>query len=413
MLTGRCPFDIQNEFELMKAQIGSTPCRRASSTRPSRSGSSRPSGARIAKDPAQRFQSASEFRGGFLLKPASPRRVESTAGRRRPERLRHAPHLAADFPPSPFATTPMQPCFHTLPQQSATHSQPGVSTPRIPRAPQQSANHAVAARPSVAPTQARTRPRRRRNPLAQTLTEPPGDGRERGQGDSHRRPRRTATAGRRGEGDAHRSRPAGAQQQDSRRVRRAPPPAAGFVPPPAGAVVRQQEWIYIAARESPRSSCSSWSPRRRDVHVSARRRGASGQARGAGRRCRRPRRPSEPTSQPTEPTQAAQPADSGSSGSTGSDAQVSRGRDFGARPSSPSSAYFGRRVPALRARPFAGHDPHGAEEPPAQRTPAPQQPRQSAPAAEAARSAARPRCARSTSKTGQTASGRSGCVLRR
>ncbi|HYE15153.1 MAG TPA: serine/threonine-protein kinase, partial [Pyrinomonadaceae bacterium] len=62
MLTGRIPFDITNEFELMKAQIEQMP------VAPRQINPNIPEvveqaiGRAIAKDPAHRFQSASEFR---------------------------------------------------------------------------------------------------------------------------------------------------------------------------------------------------------------------------------------------------------------------------------------------------------------------------------------------------------------
>jgi serine/threonine protein kinase len=130
MLTGRCPFEIQNEFELMKAQIEQYPVppRQLNPAIPEvveqaiwRS---------VQKDPAQRFQSAAEFRT-FLL----------TAGFAATGRLE--PLAVGD--PNPYATRPLntQPPFSnpnlggypTVPSQSGFTSQPGVSNPSQPGLP--------------------------------------------------------------------------------------------------------------------------------------------------------------------------------------------------------------------------------------------------------------------------------------
>src|SRR5919205_2691052 len=101
MLTGRCPFDIQNQFELMKAQIEQYPVppRQLNFAIPEvveqaiwRS---------IQKDPAQRFQSAAEFRA-FLLTAGFP-----ATGPPQPPALRA---------PNPYATRPL-------------NTQPPVSNP--------------------------------------------------------------------------------------------------------------------------------------------------------------------------------------------------------------------------------------------------------------------------------------------
>src|SRR5215213_8713171 len=124
MLTGRCPFDIQNEFELMKAQIEQYPVppRQLNPAIPEvveqairRS---------IHKDPAQRFQSASEFRG-FLLNAgfnATGRLEPLAVGDPSAFGTRPATSSPSSYPPSPFATTPMQPGLHM-------QSQPGAGTP--------------------------------------------------------------------------------------------------------------------------------------------------------------------------------------------------------------------------------------------------------------------------------------------
>src|SRR5919199_499148 len=110
MLTGRCPFEIQNEFELMKAQIEQYPLppRQLNPSIPEvveqaiwRS---------IQKDPAQRFQSAAEFRA-FLLNAgfAAQGRIEPLAvGDPNAFGTRPTSTPPSSYPPSPFATTPMQ-----------------------------------------------------------------------------------------------------------------------------------------------------------------------------------------------------------------------------------------------------------------------------------------------------------------
>src|SRR5947209_3666965 len=80
LLTARCPFDMQNEFELMKAQIEQYP------VPPRQLNPAIPEAVEqaiwksIQKDPAQRFQSASEFRT-FLLNAgfAATGRIEPLA----------------------------------------------------------------------------------------------------------------------------------------------------------------------------------------------------------------------------------------------------------------------------------------------------------------------------------------------
>ncbi|HWW77842.1 MAG TPA: serine/threonine-protein kinase, partial [Pyrinomonadaceae bacterium] len=92
MLTGRCPFDIQNEFELMKAQIEQMP------VPPRHLNPAIPETVEqaiwkaIAKNPDERFQSAAEFRS-FLL----------TAGYAATGRIE--PIAFGD--PNPYATRPL------------------------------------------------------------------------------------------------------------------------------------------------------------------------------------------------------------------------------------------------------------------------------------------------------------------
>jgi serine/threonine-protein kinase len=177
MLTSRCPFDIQNEFELMKAQIEQYPVppRQLNPAIPEvveqaiwRS---------IHKDPAQRFQSASEFRA-FLLNAgfAATGRLEPLAvGDPNAFGTRPTSNPPSSYPPSPFATTPMQPGLHTQSQPGSTPSQPGVpAPPSNPGLPQQGAT--VPSQPGLqsAPTPASNPGLDASDPLAATLIDMPG-----------------------------------------------------------------------------------------------------------------------------------------------------------------------------------------------------------------------------------------------
>ncbi|HYH83873.1 MAG TPA: protein kinase [Pyrinomonadaceae bacterium] len=131
MLTGKCPFDIQNEFELMKAQIEQMP------VPPRHLNPAIPETVEqaiwkaIAKNPAERFQSASEFRT-FLLSAG----FASTG---------HIEPLAVGDP-NPYATRPLNtqqspmsggnPAFGYAGQTGQhTPSQPGTSSPSHPGYP--------------------------------------------------------------------------------------------------------------------------------------------------------------------------------------------------------------------------------------------------------------------------------------
>jgi eukaryotic-like serine/threonine-protein kinase len=140
MLTARCPFDIQNEFELMKAQIEHYP------VPPRQLNPAIPEVVEqaiwkaIHKDPAQRFQHAAEFRT-FLLNAgfAATGRIEPLAvGDPNAFGTRPTSTPPSSYPPSPFATTPMQPGFQ-MPSQpgTGTASQPGAGAPSNPGAPPQ------------------------------------------------------------------------------------------------------------------------------------------------------------------------------------------------------------------------------------------------------------------------------------
>ena len=137
MLTGRCPFEIQNAFELMKAQIEQFPMppRQLNPAIPEvveqaiwRS---------IQKDPAQRFQNASEFRT-FLLTAgfAATGRIEPLAvGDPNPYATRPLNTLPPVSNPNVigFATVPSQPGFQQT--QPGTPSNPGVPASSQPGYP--------------------------------------------------------------------------------------------------------------------------------------------------------------------------------------------------------------------------------------------------------------------------------------
>jgi serine/threonine protein kinase len=151
MLTARCPFDMQNEFELMKAQIEQMPVppRQLNPAIPEvveqaiwRS---------IQKDPAQRFQSASEFRA-FLLNAgfAATGRLEPLAvGEPNPYATRPLTQPPQSNPSlGGYATIPSQPGVPSQPGMSsqpglAPPSQPGFSTPSQPGMPPPSSNPGV------------------------------------------------------------------------------------------------------------------------------------------------------------------------------------------------------------------------------------------------------------------------------
>ena len=237
MLTGRCPFDIQNEFELMKAQIEQYPVppRQLNPAIPEvveqaiwRS---------IHKDPAQRFQNASEFRG-FLLNAgfnATGRLEPLAVGDPSAYGTRPVTQPPSSYPPSPFMTTPMQPGYQTQSQPTAPPSQPGSapSQPGLP-APSQPGLHS-------APTQVSNPGLSAPDPMAATIIDPPkpaaGGAKETRIGP----PPQANAAGagaketRIGVGPA-----AGPQQQR---------PPQGFMPPPAHAQQNpagSKKWLYIA-----------------------------------------------------------------------------------------------------------------------------------------------------------------------
>jgi serine/threonine-protein kinase len=244
MLTGRCPFDIQNEFELMKAQIEQYPVppRQLNPAIPEvveqaiwRS---------IAKDPAQRFQNASEFRG-FLLNAgfAATGRLEPLAvGDPSAYGTRPVSQPPSSYPPSPFATTPMQPGYHTQSQGQSAPSQPGT-------APQSQPGTSVPSQPGLqaAPTQVSNPGLDATDPLAATIIDHPKPAANAPSAKETRigppPPPSQANAAAAGAAGAKETRigtgPAGAPQMQR--------PPQGFIPPPPPAQQSSgnRKWIYI------------------------------------------------------------------------------------------------------------------------------------------------------------------------
>ncbi|MCA1619413.1 MAG: protein kinase [Acidobacteria bacterium] len=246
MLTARCPFDIQNEFELMKAQIEQYPVppRQLNPAIPEvveqaiwRS---------IHKDPAQRFQSASEFRA-FLLNAgfAATGRLEPLAvGDPAAYGTRPVTQPPSSYPPSPFATTPLQPGLHTQSQAPAAPSQPGVAAPSNPGLPPQGATAPSQPGLQSAPTQISNPGVSAPDPMAATLIDMPAGA--------------TASGGaketRIGPAPAPQANAAAAGAKETRigaspaaHGPRPPQGPQGFMPPqaqpkPAGS----KKWIYIA-----------------------------------------------------------------------------------------------------------------------------------------------------------------------
>jgi eukaryotic-like serine/threonine-protein kinase len=231
MLTGRCPFDIQNEFELMKAQIEQYPVppRQLNPAIPEvveqaiwRS---------IQKDPAQRFQNAAEFRGFLLNAGFAPTgRLEPLAvGDPNALGTRPATSAPSSYPPSPFATTPMQPGLGTPsnpgvpPGQGATvPSQPGLQS-----APTQVSNPGLGAP----------------DPLGATLIDMPTANTASAAKETRLGPPPQANAAAAGAKET-RVGPAPVAQGP-----RPPQPPQGFVPPPHAQPkpAGSKKWIYIGA----------------------------------------------------------------------------------------------------------------------------------------------------------------------
>ncbi|MET0626359.1 MAG: protein kinase [Pyrinomonadaceae bacterium] len=247
MLTGRCPFDIQNEFELMKAQIEQYPVppRQLNPAIPEvveqaiwRS---------VHKDPAQRFQSASEFRA-FLLNAgfAATGRLEPLAfGDPNAFGTRPISQPPTSYPPSPFATTPMQPGLHTQSQPGTAPSHPGVPPASNPGLPPQGAT--VPSQPGLqsAPTQASNPGLGASDPMAATLIDMPGAPASGAAKETRVGPAPTPQANANAAGGAKETRigPAPGAAQ------RPPQAPQGFMPPPHAQQQKQggsKKWIYIA-----------------------------------------------------------------------------------------------------------------------------------------------------------------------
>jgi serine/threonine protein kinase len=254
MLTSRCPFDIQNEFELMKAQIEHYP------VPPRQLNPAIPEVVEqaiwkaIAKDPAQRFQSAAEFRG-FLLNAgfAATGRIEPLAvGDPAAYGTRPTTPPPSSYPPSPFATTPMQ-GFNPQTQAAAgTPSQPGLPTPSNPGA---TSPQTTPSQPGLqsAPTGGSHPGLDAPDPLAATLIDmpkPPAAAPPSARSSKETRVGTGPVPPAAGAGGAKETRigagPAGAQQQQQ-------PPPQGFMPPQgfrptpsAQQASGSKKWIYIA-----------------------------------------------------------------------------------------------------------------------------------------------------------------------
>lgn len=142
MLTGRCPFDMQNEFELMKAQIEQYPMPPRQLNPAIPEVVEQAIWKAIAKNPPERFQSASEFRS-FLLNAgfAATGRLEPLAvGDPNPYATRplNTQSPLSNPPAGGYATVPSQPGYATPSHPGSTSpSQPGVPTPSQPGVPSQ------------------------------------------------------------------------------------------------------------------------------------------------------------------------------------------------------------------------------------------------------------------------------------
>ncbi|MFL6332672.1 MAG: protein kinase domain-containing protein [Pyrinomonadaceae bacterium] len=237
MLTARCPFEIQNEFELMKAQIEQYP------VPPRQLNPAIPEVVEqaiwksIHKDPAQRFQSAAEFRA-FLLNAgfAATGRIEPLAvGDPNAFGTRPTSNPPSSYPPSPFATTPMQ---------QFVQQQPGAATPSNPGATPPPQGTTVPSQPGLhsAPTVQGSNPGLDATIIDRTPAASPVNSKETRVGSA---PPAAAAAGAGAKETRIGPAPAGAPQQPPFRPQ---PPPPGFnaqqhqVRPQAGS----KKWIYIA-----------------------------------------------------------------------------------------------------------------------------------------------------------------------
>ncbi|HZI18098.1 MAG TPA: protein kinase [Pyrinomonadaceae bacterium] len=172
MLTGRVPFDIQNEFELMRAQIEQYP------VPPRQLNPAIPEVVEqaiwraIAKEPSQRFQSAEDFRNFLLaagyaatgrLDPLSRGDLSPYATRPLAQPPQSNPGGFATIPSQPGIQTPSQPGIEAPPHGSTQPSQPGFQT---------SAHTGPTSQPGLAPQHA-SGTTEAFDPLAATIITPP------------------------------------------------------------------------------------------------------------------------------------------------------------------------------------------------------------------------------------------------
>ena len=237
MLTARCPFDITNEFELMKAQIEQYP------VPPRQLNPAIPEVVEqaiwkaIHKDPAQRFQSAAEFRA-FLLNAgfAATGRIEPLAvGDPAAFGTRPTSTPPSSYPPSPFATTPMQPGFMTQGQAPSSPSNPGATPPQGATVPSQPGLQPAA--PGSNPGLGAT------DPMAATLIDLPKQSNSKETRVGTPAPPPAAAAG--GGAAAAKETRIGAPPQPQPFM----PPRPGVAPPPPAArpqAAGSKKWIYIA-----------------------------------------------------------------------------------------------------------------------------------------------------------------------
>ncbi|MDT5269807.1 MAG: eukaryotic-like serine/threonine-protein kinase [Acidobacteriota bacterium] len=237
MLTARCPFDIQNEFELMKAQIEQYPMPPRQLNPAIPEVVEQAIWRAIAKDPAQRYQSAAEFRA-FLLNAgfaASGRTEPLAVGDPNAYGTRPTTPPPSSYPPSPFLTTPMQPGFLTQPQ-------PGAGTPSNPGAQQQQ-GATVPSQPGLqsATAQGSNPGLDANDPLAATIINQPAAANR-----VNSKETRVGTAP-----------PLANAAAGAKETRIGAPPRQPFMPPPPQGLAAQQhqvrpqssgskKWIYIA-----------------------------------------------------------------------------------------------------------------------------------------------------------------------
>ncbi len=368
MLTARCPFDIQNEFELMKAQIEQYPVppRQLNPAIPEvveqaiwRS---------IHKDPAQRFQNAAEFRG-FLLNAgfSANGRLDLAVGDPSAYGTRPVTQSPSSYPPSPFMTTPMQPGLHAQTQGTSASSQPGTGAPSNPGA-------TVPSQPGLqsAPTQISNPGISAPDPLAATIIDQPKPNTASGAKETRIGPPPQSQANAAGAG-AKETRigpsPAGAAGP------RPPQPPQGFVPAPPHAQPKpsgSKKWIYIGAAAVAAV-----------VVVGVMVVGVGIFALSGSKKGQEPVKPAalagepaKPATQPAEQPQPAQPADAAAGQPAGGAPSTGGTTDMTIAPDSKGTALApieapagGNTVPASGSSPQSGSRPAQQQRPPAQSRP--------------------------------------------